>query len=153
MSFSFYLCWLVMTELEEASARRASNPLPSLCPHQVSTSAQLRMKPLDSWEAWILCQTFSEPLGRPWIQGIKKKTQPSIAHICMSQTWTTELSIVGLHFTAMYRNIHLHNVVFHYFIHILAQMSCSIALRRKHTYTKWVTHHKHIRLGKSLLTM
>lgn len=45
---SFLLCALIC---KDWSAWRASNPPLYLCPHRVTTSVQLKLKPSDSWEA------------------------------------------------------------------------------------------------------
>lgn len=111
----FSLCWFVKTEVDEECAWRAPNPLPSLCPHQVSTSVQLKMNPSDSWEPWILCQTFSDlkPLGRPC------SDQENFSSLCtqLHEPDLQERNILALHIMAIYAYIYVHNMVFQTNLH------------------------------------
>lgn len=140
----------------KASAWRTSNPLCPLCAHQISTFAQLKMCPLDNWKAWMLCQAFSDlkPSGRPWTRGgIKKKIQPSCAHSYMIQTSATEIFFTG---RSRFSDIQYrtYTCIGWYFCTDLhtSLHKCPVAVRHKHTHETWVTHHKHIKLGKSLVT-
>lgn len=109
------------------------------------------MSPLDSWEAWILCQTFSDlkPLGRPCSK------EENFFFLC-SQLHEPDLNdrnIWTLHNMGMYRT---YICMIWYFTliytHPCTNILYSSCEAQTHTYAKWVTHHKHIGLGKSPVT-
>lgn len=110
------------------------------------------MNPSDSWEPWILCQTFSDlkPLGRPC------SDQENFSSLCtqLHEPDLQERNILTLHSMAIYAYISV-CIIWYFrliYTHPCTNILYSCSEARPHTYTEWVTHHKHIWLGKSPVT-